>query len=484
MMVPRSFMFRPHTVRAEEHNEKNDMSIRTRPPSGTRIRTPVKPTQATQPVVIPTRTQSSPSTTKSTQTLNVRGQRAARTSQKQDAHNPRAVPPAVAALLAVTSIPPPRTNTTRRTISSSRRLSIEELVQEWRAEAKESASAGYGSPLDILLEGQENCEFDTTSLCEDCDVESMSTVSSRSKSSDSIPSLESDNQSILSNSSIPTPPSTIRRSTGDRKDRIVKPPPTEDCIYNHPLLSFQNDIDDLPTEIPVSTLPRKQARRNSKSSFKSNLTASLKALKSAAKSFSNFTAPTIPPEDLLTRSLLFPGFTSEMRPRPLSGPPDAALRRYLNPTTPLTTTELGVQLHGYDRLREECQDCPMIQMQTYDAKTIRQRKRRTRSLATAPQPVSKPQQDVPEPPKQTTVRQREPRENADFLRVIVLEMNMRRMGKLDARAMGRARLWLPPRTAEKVESDSGSEGEEDAAPEKGRRKVPGRWRGVSVEDFD
>jgi len=58
-------------------------------------------------------------------------------------------------------------------------------------------------------------------------------------------------------------------------------------------------------------------------------------------------------------------------------------------------------------------------------------------------------------------RQREPRENRDFLRVLVAEMNMRRAGKLadgkceggkgeagkgegGKRAGGKAALWLPP----------------------------------------
>lgn len=68
-----------------------------------------------------------------------------------------------------------------------------------------------------------------------------------------------------------------------------------------------------------------------------------------------------------------------------------------------------------------------------------------------------------------TVRQREPRENSDFLRVIVLEMNMRRMGKLDAKASGRARVWLPPRRhSAQVEESNG--------------EVPVRWMGVSVDD--
>jgi hypothetical protein len=44
------------------------------------------------------------------------------------------------------------------------------------------------------------------------------------------------------------------------------------------------------------------------------------------------------------------------------------------------------------------------------------------------------------------VKQREPRENPDFLRVLVAEMNMRRAGKFEADATGRARMWVEARS--------------------------------------
>lgn len=80
-------------------------------------------------------------------------------------------------------------------------------------------------------------------------------------------------------------------------------------------------------------------------------------------------------------------------------------------------------------------------------------------------------------------RQREPRENSDFLRMVVLEMNMRRSGKLRDDIPTRARIWLPPRKNGSqrflsfgefpdVESESESESEST---------VPERWIGVSVE---
>ncbi|KKY13903.1 hypothetical protein UCDDS831_g08583 [Diplodia seriata] len=301
-------------------------------------------------------------------------------------HHPNTVPPAVAALLAVTSIPRPRraSSPRRRLQYADRRISIDELIEEWRAEDKEISPGSYGSPLDILLERVEDCDTDDSLSFEDASQKERNFVSPRSISSESIPSVP--------------------------------------------------DLDE-----------------------------DRSALKSAAKSFSNFTAPSVPPEDLLTRSLLSPRFASEMRPKNFQGTPDPALRRYLNPSTSnraLSPTELSQQLHEallHGQPVDDPGDGPMIQMQTYERRSRSQSrgKRRTTDPASEAGRALSPQ---------PAVRQREPRENSDFLRVIVLEMNMRREGKLDARAMGKARIWLPPRKT------SARSEEEDAV-----NGVPVRW---------
>jgi hypothetical protein len=69
-------------------------------------------------------------------------------------------------------------------------------------------------------------------------------------------------------------------------------------------------------------------------------------------------------------------------------------------------------------------------------------------------------------------RQREPRENSNFLRVIVAEMNMRRSGKLDAKAAGHARVWLPPRAESVLPIRAVPPG-----------LIPERWVGISVDDI-
>jgi hypothetical protein len=94
----------------------------------------------------------------------------------------------------------------------------------------------------------------------------------------------------------------------------------------------------------------------------------------------------------------------------------------------------------------------MIQLQTYvrvgrSPSPSRQRSRGSSPLPPLPPPEKAdfPLAAVGPDGSLAIIRQREPRENSDFLRVIVLEMNMRRVGKLDAKAAGRARVWLPPR---------------------------------------
>jgi hypothetical protein len=321
---------------------------------------------------------------------------------------------------------------------------MDELIQEWRQDDSESLSSFAGSPLDILLDRVDASEDDYGSSLPSMEQDRERFSASRSISSESLstlpPSLDYDVASYSSHwDNLSTPDSIGRKSLSERKEKVVSSPPKEDCVLDHPLLHFNIEDPEEITPINMSdaiTIPPSTERFKS---FKSNLTASLQALKDAAKSFSNFTAPSVPPEDLLTRSLLAPKFTSEMRPKHLEELPSPALRRYLNPqSAPISPTELSMQLHDALMIDADAEThAPMIQMQTYDRRGRSSRSRRK----TAESSTEADRAHSPTP----TVRQREPRENSDFLRVIVLEMNMRRVGKLDTKAIGKARIWLPPR---------------------------------------
>jgi hypothetical protein len=436
-----------------------------------------------KPVIIP-RTISSTST-QSGRTRTAQGARSSKLSSYDD-HNPRALRPAVAALLAVTSIPPPnKQNPARhRSIASTtpRRVSIDELVQSWKNEDESRSSSYTNSVLEHLLE-QPDEETDNSSLSEA--EEDKSFLTSRSVSSESIPStpgLDADERSLLSWNSPFTPTQSLQRASvakAKEKCKGVASPPLEDCALDHPLLRTptipHHDADTYFTLTPTTPVQKPQ------SFLKSNLTASFQALKSAARSFSNFTAPSVPPDDLLTRSILSPVYRSEMRPKPSQGLPGPQLRRYLNPTSarPPSPTELSMQvqeaiIHAHlndTSTYDDSYDQPMIQMQTYSRSSRpsnRSGPNRRKRGSDASTELGRIHAAV-----DPALRQREPRENSDFLRVIVLEMNMRREGKLDSKAPGRARLWLPPRQ---------SRAEEDEQIIAGR--VPVRWVGLGVDDYD
>lgn len=233
--------------------------------------------------------------------------------------------------------------------------------------------------------------------------------------------------------------------------------------------------------VPTPRRPSPRIKQSPSSSLKSNLTASFLAIKSAARSFSNFTAPSIPSDDLLTRSLFTPRYPPEMRPKGFNGVPDPATRRYLNPSGPPAldfSAQFREALSGPEA-EDKGTPSPMIQMRTYSRTTTARSRRRapsSSSSAASANPFERPEFPAPGsvPDSPPTTRQREPRENSDFLRVIVLEMNMRREGKLDAKAGGRARVWLPPRKGDNVAVV--------VVGENGAR-VPGRWVGVTAEEL-
>ncbi|KAF2126368.1 hypothetical protein P153DRAFT_377975 [Dothidotthia symphoricarpi CBS 119687] len=486
MMVPRSYPYLLHSPPRSTNSEKmgnqtarNHISARsntisTEKPASNNTRTiPTSEPRAAQPsatmlpqskpVVIPHRTPLR--SANSTQTVRMRGQNGGRPSRMSRDHNSGAIPPAVAALLAVTAIP--KMPTRRRKPSAvDRRISMDELIQEWKQDDSEVPLCVSGSPMDLLLGRVDESEDEYGSL-QSMEQGRESFLTTRSISTDSLstlpPSLDFDGLSYASHwDNLSTPDSVSRKSIPERKEKVVSSPPKEDCVLDHPLLHFGSEECEevITTDVSDITISRPASTQRFKS-FKSNLTASLQALKSAAKSFSNFTAPCVPPDDFLTRSLLSPEFTSEMRPKHLEGLPSPALRRYLNPQpSSISATELSMHLHDALMIDADSEPhAPMIQMQTYDRRGRQSKSRRRASDESGKTSGSPP-----------TVRQREPRENSDFLRVIVLEMNMRRVGKLDSKAIGRARIWLPPR---KLSANK-------TTPVPSVNGVPNRWTGISA----
>ncbi|UKZ53679.1 hypothetical protein TrVGV298_007476 [Trichoderma virens] len=389
--------------------------------------------------------------------------------------SPESLSPSVAALLAVTDIPRPR-RAQRKQRGQDRLLTVDAIIADESSlsEKELSWSLSRGSPMDVLMSPPDSLDDDF--LGSDCGSVHMA----RTLSVDSMPSLgNSFGTDMISSVESPrslSPQSLHRRKASPIRRSLgpIRSPP--DSIDEHPLspepprdedeldsLSLQSSEGDQTTSYQF--IPFKPLR----AVFKSNLTASLRALRSAAKSFSSINFPSIPPDDLITRSILTMDpkvpYADERRPPVTEEIPSAELRRYLNPTT---------------RLSRETQSRPLqqpgtfaasIQMQTYKIQRTRPTDAAARNAypSTSPlspstpasQPTPTPAQDsVPPLP---AMRQREMRENPDFIRIAVMEMIMRRRGKLDNNKPGRARWALPPRKTSAKPYEIGAGG------------VPERW---------
>ncbi|EXJ78761.1 hypothetical protein A1O1_09163 [Capronia coronata CBS 617.96] len=329
-------------------------------------------------------------------------------------------------------------------------------------------------------------------------------LSSRSISTESMPSLASrDDYSTADTASIS--PSTVRSPSEHRFRQVAS---SEDCSSHHPLLPLEDEDDDNysgATTPDLAISPPSRPKRRSvperrPTSFKSSLTASLKALKSAAQTVSTLatTPPLVQPDDFLSRSIFDfqPALTDDRRPPPSDEPPSAALRRYLNPNI-FVPPDSPAQLHFW--VEEKRTPSPSSEETRPKLKIKRkyQNQNKTQSQRSSPvtdehgriqQPKSSTARLPPVVPLATCIpssirtahassppiwlepdgtpsnkhraaqalweeevlkaegqpRPREPRENRDFLRIFVCEMNMRKCGKLSLDAVGHARLWLPP----------------------------------------
>lgn len=372
----------------------------------------------------------------------------------RDAHPRDAIPASVAALLAVTSIPPPKAARSMRQTKAEKRMTVESIIERAQESEKELSLKLCRGPMDILLMAPEDLEADDTSVC---DSIPESILSTRTISMESMPSL-SNSFATDTLSSLESPQTPLRKRNLQPTRRSLEPvssPPGES--ESHPLSSSETEADDLDFRIfggAEEAMDKKTSRlpfTPLRSAFKSNLTASLRALRQAARSFSNLNFSSIPPEDFLTRSILTIDpqvpYTDERRPPPLQEEPTAALRRYLNPTT-TARLEKPQPVASSPALRTFTAS---IQMQTYKIHRARSvSPGRSPYPSVGPSSAAQASQSSQSKPVATEhpmpgPRQREMRENPDFIRIAVMEMAMRKSGKLDDQRPGRARWALPPR---------------------------------------
>lgn len=340
----------------------------------------------------------------------------------------------------------------------------------------------------------------------------VSRTSSRSISSESIPSLDPDDRSLFSLGNPPTPDAVrLLSSPGSSSLRRTKQRSlttcTEDCASDHPLIAQSVsdvaavDSDDNTSISSFMVKPTKSADRR-KSGLKSNLTASLQSLKSRAlSSLSQFSLSNVGPNPsynpyafsdatLWEHPFIFPRVGPEIRPDAFTGTPTKSQRRYFNPIA-LSFDEQQTYFRQalHTSQSEVDRSMPMIQMQTYS----RPRRSMGRSKS-SPASSSSSDNDAnsrssPGSPPSSHIRPREPRENSDFLRVVVLEMNMRRVGKLEETVAGRAKIWLPPRQTATSPGDRRDDADTLISPggsvltrSQTARVTPRRWQSVSADD--
>ncbi|KAI9045192.1 uncharacterized protein KD926_009606 [Aspergillus affinis] len=472
MMVPRAFLFTsvPSSYPSWKHGKRNQPSSKSAAdfvasPDVSGLDFPDKDAPEaiqTSPVVIPPKR--SPRTASARPETGNKSPRTPRNSKTARR------PSSLASILEATAIPVPRRkwSSTRE----SRKLPRGDHVQDFSRLLMDGVEESGNTALDLLLSPPEG--NDRSAMESDC----ASEFSNRSLSLESTPSLDHDIESPSSYSLSLTPSS--QRSPSERRCRRWSQ--SENCAFDHPLLD--NDSSDLETEEAVveprlttadsncSKPPAPRSFPRFGSTFKSNLTASLRAIKSAAQTVSTFASPSVQPDDFLTRSLftITPEMTDDRRPPPMKEPPSPALRRYLNPITASPAEMYAYHDHPHESL--DPRNCPVsVQMQTYHRSSKRGSRKSGFHLIGSEGRDRQVHRFDPEVPPMT--RQREPRENSDFLRMVVLEMNMRRSGKLRDDIPTRARVCLPPRKGSQTRFTPYDDYEEIE-----ENSIPSRWVGI------
>ncbi len=463
MMVPRSYSHTSPSLKSWVDSEKDVVPVKprdhVRKPSSKKDKAlgTGKPTwmssapaaTPSKPMVIPTRTRNGGA--RRTKEASYDKMRSIEDGASH-VHDPTAVPTSAAAFIAITSplastlgTEAPRTprfdGGSRKTRTRDEELGI----------SQHAMSASSPRSWSMLLSPPNESDLENISIGSDITLSGASF--GRSLSNESMPSLDTDYGSSTSASSISTP-GTLCGSRGgiERRPKGVCSSKIEECPLDHPLLPLPPTEDSGLASLAIDTglaASNPPSTRRRQSGFRSNLSA---LFRSAARSFSNFSAPAISRDEYLTRSLLpiSPPFTDERRPLPLLEPPDPTLRRYLNPIT-ASPAELHTHHEHAPSQKARSQCTTSIQLQTY------QRTPRPSAKASAPPIFASANAAIAEaadePFTVSSPRPRELRENSDFLRVIVLEMNMRRSGIMSETAPGKARMWLPARQVGKREEE-------------------------------
>ncbi|KPI38946.1 uncharacterized protein AB675_4552 [Cyphellophora attinorum] len=238
-------------------------------------------------------------------------------------------------ILSATAIPirrKPKRRAVQRLPDGDHVANFSSWLQEDLKFSGTTLSSSYGGQFDGLFGSIDGCMDEHMFVgSEGLDAGILRT---RSISTESMPSLASPHESsIVDSNASPSPFDSRSRSPSYRKIRQLAS--SEDCVSQHPLMIDEEEEDDadMTPELILSPTPKKARAEQSRraSTFKSTLTASLRAIKSAAQSVSNYATPFNEADMFSTPFDIRPSLTDDRRPPPDAGPPSPALRRYLNP---------------------------------------------------------------------------------------------------------------------------------------------------------
>ncbi|KAI1003225.1 hypothetical protein K3495_g4981 [Podosphaera aphanis] len=372
-------------------------------------------------------------------------------SLKETKLSTNTIPLSPATILAITSIPPWRKRSGIRPHNLVKRANFElcddESTEDDCASAHGLVLSHGEHPFEILLTPPDNDGDNTESDDSQGSFRSRSSCASFSSSSissaGSTSSYKSPTSPVLAESGF-----NFRQTGVGRKRRgLTCQTPKECAPEDHPL--FVHDVDaeeyilqDTPQidEI-IDEQTEFEHRKQPKLSLKSNFTASFQALKRVAKSISSLPNPVIIPDDFLTRSIIHSDSKANLTHLPLphsqeNGPP-SALRLCMKSTINIHNEASTFCSASSPFQTGKC--TASIQMQTLKLSGSSRRSLSNRRIQFARS------DNIVDVTPMHVNRQREARENSDFMRVAVIEMSMRKCGKLDDQKPGRARYVLPPR---------------------------------------
>lgn len=295
--------------------------------------------------------------------------------------------------------------------------------------------------------------------------------------------MTNNSTNTLRDCSVPTSlthvsPYIYQISTTTPRLRVRKRPlhtPRYKCFTeDHPLCNIDSDTNNYEMRTPPNSSKsmsqhngRNKIRSRSRSTLHSNTASSVCPIKPGTKSVSSLVKPFPIIGNFFTK---FTTTTSTEKPSidetsslHLDSMPTPVLRQYLNPNTSAPIEAHVPRSHSRSKRSKRC--LVSIQMQTYRISTSRKRS----SYILISRRTSLTDDDIPtEKMCEPKMRQRDMRENSDFMRVAVMERLMRKRGKLDNHRPGRARFALPPRTISVEPYQTTDEG------------IPVRWVSLTV----